>query len=591
MQSETRICQNCKKDFIIELDDFGFYEKIKVPPPTFCPECRFQRRLMFRNEYHLYKRKCELCKKTTLSTFSPDKQYIVYCPDCWWSDQWNPLDYGRKYDPNQPFLKQMDSLLHEVPLAALSTNYPTLINSDYVNETGYAKNCYLIFDADYCENVLYSTKLSNIKDSMDVHRGGESELCYESINCYKSSRIFFSEDINNCVNIFFSKNLVGCIDCFGCVNLRNKNHYIWNEPYSKEEYDKKTQLFKKEIMTREGIQNLLFKAEKFWLREPQKYMHGFQNVNVSGDYLHESKNAKNSFQARGLEDSRFCQFLKDGGVKNAYDYTIWGRNVELIYECMNVGDGVHNTKFCNICALGNTINTEYCIWCLDVMNLFGCSGLRKKKYCILNKQYTPEEFNSLRTRIIEDMQKNPYTDKKSRVWKYGEFFPYDISFYGYNETDAYTYFPVEKKEADNAGWKWHKDVPIKYAISMTSDKLPVTINQVSDDFLKEIIECVLCHKAYRFTNAELVFLRQFELPLPDKCFECRYKRRLARLNPCNLWHRQCQCFGEKSENSVYMNTAKHIHNNEHCLNEFETSYAPDRPEIVYCESCYNKEVY
>src|SRR3989344_4901544 len=78
MQSETRICQNCKKDFIIELDDFGFYEKIKVPPPTFCPECRFQRRLMFRNEYHLYKRKCELCKKTTLSTFSPDKQYIVF---------------------------------------------------------------------------------------------------------------------------------------------------------------------------------------------------------------------------------------------------------------------------------------------------------------------------------------------------------------------------------------------------------------------------------------------------------------------------------------------------------------------------------
>jgi len=31
---ETRNCQNCKKDFIIELDDFGFYEKIKVPIPN-----------------------------------------------------------------------------------------------------------------------------------------------------------------------------------------------------------------------------------------------------------------------------------------------------------------------------------------------------------------------------------------------------------------------------------------------------------------------------------------------------------------------------------------------------------------------------
>ena len=28
-----------------------------------------------------------------------------------------------------------------------------------------------------------------------------------------------------------------------------------------------------------------------------------------------------------------------------------------------------------------------------------------------------------------------------------------------------------------------------------------------------------------------------------------------------------------------------------CTNEFETSYAPERPEIVYCESCYQKEVY
>jgi len=38
-QSENRICQNCKSDFIIELEDFSFYEKMKVPAPTFCPYC------------------------------------------------------------------------------------------------------------------------------------------------------------------------------------------------------------------------------------------------------------------------------------------------------------------------------------------------------------------------------------------------------------------------------------------------------------------------------------------------------------------------------------------------------------------------
>ena len=60
---ENRICQNCKKDFTIEPEDFNFYEKIKVPPPTWCPECRMIRRMNYRNERSLYKQDCALCKK------------------------------------------------------------------------------------------------------------------------------------------------------------------------------------------------------------------------------------------------------------------------------------------------------------------------------------------------------------------------------------------------------------------------------------------------------------------------------------------------------------------------------------------------
>jgi len=66
MNSETKNCQNCKKDFVIEPDDFAFYEKIKVPPPTFCPECRLMRRYAWRNERVLYRRNCDLCEKSTV---------------------------------------------------------------------------------------------------------------------------------------------------------------------------------------------------------------------------------------------------------------------------------------------------------------------------------------------------------------------------------------------------------------------------------------------------------------------------------------------------------------------------------------------
>ena len=100
---ENRICQNCKEKFTINQEDFNFYKKIKVPPPTFCPECLFQRRLMFRNNRVFYRRECTLCGASMLAIFSKDRPYLVYCRDCWLSDKWNPLTYGREYDFSIPF--------------------------------------------------------------------------------------------------------------------------------------------------------------------------------------------------------------------------------------------------------------------------------------------------------------------------------------------------------------------------------------------------------------------------------------------------------------------------------------------------------
>ena len=62
-----------------------------------------------------------------------------------------------------------------------------------------------------------------------------------------------------------------------------------------------------------------------------------------------------------------------------------------------------------------------------------------------------------------------------------------------------------------------------------------------------------------------------KIPIPRRCFYCRHEARLKRRNPFKLWHRKCMKLG--------------------CENEFETSYSPDRPEIIYCEKCYQQEVY
>jgi len=110
MNPETKNCVNCKQNFVIEPEDFVFYEKIVVPAPTFCPRCRLQRRLAWRNERTLYKRKCDLCKQDTLTTYAPEYAGLVYCQKCWWSDEWDQLASGRDYDFSRPFFEQYREL-------------------------------------------------------------------------------------------------------------------------------------------------------------------------------------------------------------------------------------------------------------------------------------------------------------------------------------------------------------------------------------------------------------------------------------------------------------------------------------------------
>ena len=94
---ENKICQNCKNEFLVELDDFGFYEQMKVPLPTWCPKCRLQRRLAWTGYHILYKRLCAWTGEQSISIYHPDSPYITYKQDIWWSDKWDPKDYGRDY--------------------------------------------------------------------------------------------------------------------------------------------------------------------------------------------------------------------------------------------------------------------------------------------------------------------------------------------------------------------------------------------------------------------------------------------------------------------------------------------------------------
>ena len=461
MESETRICQSCKGNFIIEPDDFGFYKKMKVPPPTFCPECRLRRRLAWRNEKGLHNRECDLCKKKIISIYNENFKSNVYCSECWWSDKWDASDYAMEIDFSKPFLNQFFELFHKVPAPNLYTFGSTMINSQYCNMANNMKNCYLLHDGTYAENVSYASGVFHTKDSQDVTMVRKCELCYELVTCVNCYQSTFSQNCEDCVDVHFSYGLRGCNNCFGCVNLHKKSYHIWNVPYSKEEYEEKLKSFG--LDSHKNIISQKENAHDFWKKFPRRYYFGVQNLNVTGDYLEHSKNAKSCFGAANLEDAKFCSFVSNGPVRATYDFTHFGDNIELVYECLQSGNGLSNARF----GWGNwndSNDANYNITISGSACLFSCVGLKKKQYCILNKQYPKEEYEKLVTKIIKHMNDMPYVDKKGIKYGYGEFFPVELSPFGYNETTAQEYFPLNKEQALLKGYNWREQKKRYYEI-------------------------------------------------------------------------------------------------------------------------------
>src|SRR3989344_2769732 len=243
MNSEIKTCQNCKTEFMIEPEDFSFYEKIKVPPPTFCPECRLMRRLAWRNERALYRRACDLCHQNIIAMYSPDKPFKVYCPSCFYSDKWDPASYGRDYDFSKPFFVQFQELQREIPhLALLQVN---MVNSPWCNYELDDKNCFLNFGGHFNEDSAYNQYTLKTKDTFDSYWFQSGEFGYEAVlseNCYKT---FHSKLCYECRDTYFSFDCRNCSNVFGCTGLRHKQYHLFNKPVSKTEFE----TFLKESLT------------------------------------------------------------------------------------------------------------------------------------------------------------------------------------------------------------------------------------------------------------------------------------------------------------------------------------------------------
>ena len=554
-------CETCSSSFEVRDEDLKFYKSIspflagktyEIPAPRECPTCRRQRRLAFRNERNFYRGRSDASGESILSLYSPDKLYRVYSQKEWWSDSWDALQMGRQYDPEQSFFDQFDSFHRLVP--TMSLVIVNCENCDFTNNLTNSKNCYLVVDSQDCEDVFYSSASIKLKDCMDVWWSNTVELsayifCSEKLfNCFYCTRCANSNDLKFC------RDCIHCSDCFGCTNLSHQQYCIYNKQYSKEDYEKHIKSFN--LGKYSEIQNVLNEVEEFHLTQPYKAITSEFVENCTGDVMYYSRDCHDTFTINNCEG---CSYLFEAGRSKQC------QDISFVYDCEQGGvyqaiDSIFcfNSAFLVNCS--NCSDSYYLVECYHAKNCFGCMGLRNKEYCIFNTQYTKEEYENIVSKIIEQM---------SASGEWGQFFSYSLSPFGYNETDASYFFPLEKEEALSRGMKWSDyEAPMPQALAVVkSSQLHDDIKEVPNSIVDWAIECETTGKLFRIATPELEFYRKNNIPLPRYHPEYRYLEMLKHRNPQVIYQRECM----------------------KCSNTTDTTFAPDRPEIIYCDDCYKEE--
>lgn len=561
-----KVCQNCKKNFNLEQEDLNFYEKIKVPAPSFCPNCRAQRRFIWRNERTLYKRPCDLCKKDFIAIYDKDAPFPVYCRECYLSDEWDPKSFGFEYDKSISFFSQIKKLLDTVPRMGIWT--VNCKNSEYTNQSYSNKNAYLCFGLRDCEDVAYLDHAKDCRQTIDSSYVTDSEQCYETVNGEKNYNSSFMQECEGMVDSQYAFACRNCENIFGAVNLRSGKNIFFGEQLSREEY--RAKIASLELDKRSVRDQINKKFNEIKSKSIVKTTQQINCVNCVGDHLINARNCYMVFDGWDMENARYSSWVFSS--KDISDCFGMGSS-ELIYEAISPEE-INNCKF--VFLTDTSHDCEYTAFCQSSGNLFGCVGVRSGEYMILNKPYQKEEYKEIIEHIKKDMMELPYVDKRGIVYKYGEFFPSELCFHSYNESTAQNYYPLKEKEAKDLGFKWKKDVHRSYTPTITPDKIPDSVSDAPDTFWNEIIGCEhdgkcahQCTTAFRITKEELVFYKQHNIPIPILCPNCRHGIRTESRNPYKLWNRTCA----KCEKSII------------------SSYSPNRTEIVYCETCYQKEVY
>ncbi|EKE29831.1 MAG: hypothetical protein ACD_2C00091G0017 [uncultured bacterium (gcode 4)] len=547
-------CSECSELFNPNVNVISYLEdKFAIPKKTICEDCVQRRLFIFRNERKLYKNKSSLSGKDMISIYSPDKPYPVYTQEEWNSDRWDPFDYWQDYDFSRGFFEQFNKLFQRVPKPNLYNLNSE--NCEYNNGIVDSKNAYMNFYGSKIIDSNYTTASYDINDSNDVWWSAMIDKSYEIISCDHTYGSFFCIDCSGWRNLLFCEDCVNCSDCIMCYGLKGKKFHIKNKEYDELEYAKIKNWL--EMWNHKLLEQYKSEFKEFLKSMPRKWVHELSCENCSWDHLFESKNCMSCFTVVWWE--------------NGYNVFEWWRFLE-VYDSAYVYDSKY--VFDSALIAWNSYNIFFSVWIwksrdiyysnwLDwCQDCFWCTWLLNKSFCILNKQYSKEDYLNLKNKIIEAM-------KEDGEW--WELFPASLSPFGYNETVADDHYSIAKDDALSKWFNWSDYESPKPDVKkiIPASKLPPSILDIPDDILNWAIECEITNKPFRIIKPELEFYRKHNLPVPRIHPDQRHLDRMSFRNPKKLYGRAC----------------------DNCKIDMKTAYSPLRSELIFCEKCFTDAMY
>lgn len=268
-------------------------------------------------------------------------------------------------------------------------------NCEFCNEVYNSKNLIYCFDAYNSSDSFYLFDSAQCASCGDCDYAVESELCYESADPFKC---FNCDFVNYCANLRDSMFCEWCWngnDLFGCVNLINKSFCIFNRQLTETEYREKVKEYRKWPPGK-----VLAYVEEIKKQFPLTQTIAAHNENSDyGNYVHYCKNCYLCFDV--AHDGN-CGYLYDSFYcNNCHDLTYIG-NTEVAYQAVDCA----NLFNCNYVVHSSYCHdSSYLFNCYNVKNSLGCVGLKNKQYCILNRQFSKEEYERLNSHILTELNK------------------------------------------------------------------------------------------------------------------------------------------------------------------------------------------